>query len=93
MGVTKWLAQACTKPPLSSMKRWMPALTGHAIDIPLTYSINKYVFRVLCWFPTGTAVKGWLCEEQAWSTGSWSAATETGTLGHSPRVLQCRKSR
>ena len=32
-------------------------------------------------------------KEQVWSTGSWSAATETGTLGHSPRALQCRKSR
>ena len=27
-------------PPLSSMKRLMPALTGHAIGIPLTLSIN-----------------------------------------------------
>ncbi len=27
-------------PPLSGMKRWKPALIGHAIGIPLTYSIN-----------------------------------------------------
>ncbi len=32
-------------------------------------------------------------KEQAWNTGSWSAATETGTRGHSPRALQGRKSR
>ncbi len=29
-------------------------------------------------------------KEQAWSTASWSAAAETGTLGDSPRALQGR---
>ncbi len=28
-------------PPLSGMKRWMPAVIGYAIGIPPLYSINE----------------------------------------------------